>query len=140
MKVFCMSASPSLVVDMEIRHYRDKFRSHQQTLDLMFIGTYLASSVTDAFMTFINIKHYTEESNQFVSFMMERYGVGEGLLRIHGIETLQLAAMLGLAHITIGLWNWLKKELIDTQIRFTVVYVYTAVGIAKHVDGILSWF
>jgi hypothetical protein len=106
----------------------------------MFIGVYLASSVMDALITFINIRHYTEESNKFVSFMMEQYGIGEGLLRIHGIETLQLAAILGLAHITIGLLNWIKKEVVDTHIRFTFVYVYTAVGIAKHIDGIVSWF
>lgn len=130
----------SLVVDMEIREYTDKFRRHQQVLDLMFIGTYLASTVTDAFLTFINIRHHSEESNQFVSFMMEQYGVGEGLLRIQGIEALQLAAILGLAHIAIGFWKRLKKEVIDMQVRFTVVYVYTAVGIAKHVDGIFSWF
>jgi len=106
----------------------------------MFIGTYLASTVTDAFLTFINITHHTEESNQFVSFMMEQYGIGEGLLRIQGIEALQLAAILGLAHIAIGFWKRLKKEVIDMQVRFTVVYVYTVVGIAKHVEGIFSWF
>ena len=135
-----MSVALSLVVDMEIREYTDKFRRHQQVLDLMFIGTYLASTVTDAFLTFINITHHTEESNQFVSFMMEQYGIGEGLLRIQGIEALQLAAILGLAHIAIEFWKWLKKEVIDMQVRFTVVYVYTVVGIAKHVDGIFSWF
>lgn len=135
-----MSVVLSLVVDMEIREYTDKFRRHQQVLDLMFIGTYLASTVTDAFLTFINITHHTEESNQFVSFMMEQYGIGEGLLRIQGIEALQLAAILGLAHIAIEFWKWLKKEVIDMQVRFTVVYVYTLVGIAKHVDGIFSWF
>ena len=135
-----MSIVMSLVVDMEIREYTDKFRRHQQVLDLMFIGTYLASTVTDAFLTFINITHHTEESNQFVSFMMEQYGIGEGLLRIQGIEALQLAAILGLAHIAIEFWKWLKKEVIDMQVRFTIVYVYTVVGIAKHVDGIFSWF
>ena len=135
-----MSVALSLVVDMEIREYTDKFRRHQQVLDLMFIGTYLASTVTDAFLTFINITHHTEESNQFVSFMMEQYGIGEGLLRIQGIEALQLAAILGLAHIAIEFWKWLKKEVIDMQVRFTIVYVYTVVGIAKHVDGIFSWF
>jgi hypothetical protein len=125
---------------MEIREYIDKSRSHQRMLDLMFIGTYLASTVTDAFLTFINIRHHAEESNQFVSFMMEQYGVGEGLLRIQGIEALQLAALLGLAHIAIGCWKWLGKETVDMQVRFAVVYVYTAVGIAKHVAGIFSWF
>jgi hypothetical protein len=125
---------------MEIKGYGDKFRRHQPMLDLMFIGTYLASTVIDAFLTFINIRSHTEESNQFVSFMMEQYGVGEGLLRIQGIEALQLAALLGLAHIAIGFLKWLKKEAIDMQIRFTVVYVYATVGIAKHVEGILSWF
>src|SRR5512139_8533 len=116
-----ISVFPSLVVDMEIRGYGDKYRRHQQMLDLMFIGTYLASTVIDAFLTFINIRSHTEESNQFVSFMMEQYGVGEGLLRIQGIEALQLAALLGLAHIAIEFWKWLKKEAIDMQIRFTVV-------------------
>jgi len=139
-KMSCISVFPSLVVDMEIRGYGDKFRRHQQMLDLMFIGTYLASTVIDAFLTFINIRSHTEESNQFVSFMMEQYGVGEGLLRIQGIEALQLAALLGLAHIAIEFWKWLKKEVIDVQIRFTVVYVYATVGVAKHVEGIFSWF
>ena len=134
-----MSVVPSMVVDMDIREYRDKFRRHQQMLDLMFIGTYLASTVTDAFLTLINIRHHTEESNQFVSFMMEQYGLGEGLLRIQGIEALQLAALLGLAHIAIRFWKWRGKEVIDMYVRFTVVYVYAAVGIAKHVEGILSW-
>jgi hypothetical protein len=72
--------------------------------------------------------------------MMQQYGVGEGLLRIQGLEALQLAALLGLAHLAIGFWKWFKKEVVDMQIRFTVVYVYTTVGIAKHVEGILSWF
>ena len=135
-----MSVVLSLVVDMEIREYRDKFRRHQQMLDLMFIGTYLASTVTDAVLTFINISHHTEESNQFVSFMMEQYGIGEGLLRIQGLEALQLAVLLGLAHIAIEFWRWLRGEVIDMEVRFTVVYVYTAVGMAKHIEGILSWF
>jgi hypothetical protein len=136
----CMSVVPRLVVDMDIREYGEKFRRHQQMLDLIFIGTYLASTVIDAFLTFINIKSHTEESNQFVSFMMQQYGVGEGLLRIQGIEALQLAALLGLAHTAIGFWKWLKKEVIDVQIRITVVYVYTTVGIIKHLEGIFSWF
>jgi hypothetical protein len=135
-----MSVVPSLVVDMEIKDYGEKLRTHQQMLDLIFIGTYLASTVIDAFLTFINIKNHTEESNQFVSFMMQQYGIGEGLLRIQGIEALQLAALLGLSHTAIGFWKWLKKEVIDMQIRLTVVYVYTTVGIVKHVEGILSWF
>ena len=138
--MLCMSVVPSVVVDMEIREYGDKFRRRQPMLDLMFIGTYLASTVTDALLTFINIRHYTEESNQFVSFMMDQYGISEGLLRMQGIEALQLAALLGLAHIAIGFWKWLKKEVIDMQVRVAVVYVYTTVGIAKHIEGILSWF
>jgi hypothetical protein len=124
---------------MDIIKYRDKFVRHQQLLDLVFVGMYLASAASDALLTFIKIKHYAEESNQFVAFMMQRYGVGEGLLRTQGIETLQLAALLGLAHIAVGLWRSLRKGTIDLQIRLTVIYVYAAVGIAKHIQGILSW-
>jgi hypothetical protein len=130
---------PNLIIDMDIRKYRDKFCRHQQILDLIFIGTYLTSTVIDALLTFIKIQHHAEESNQFVSFMMERYGVGEGLLRTQGIETLQLAALLGLAHITVEFWKWLRKGTIDMQVRFAIIYVYTAVGIAKHIQGIFSW-
>jgi hypothetical protein len=71
--------------------------------------------------------------------MMEQYGIGEGLLRTQGLETLQFAALLGLAYIAIAFWERLKKEVMDMQIRFSVIYVYATVGIAKHVEGIVSW-
>jgi hypothetical protein len=125
---------------MEIKKYGDKFRRHQQTLDLMFIGTYLTSTVADAFLTFVNIRNHTEESNHFASFTMEQYGIGEGLLRIQGIEALQLAVLLGRVHIAIEFWKWVKKEVIDMQIRFIVVYVYTMVDIAKHVGEFFRGF
>jgi hypothetical protein len=70
---------------------------------------------------------------------MEQYGVGESLLRSQGIETLQLAALFGLAHITVEFWKWLRRGTIDMQVRFAVIYVYTAVGIVKHIQGIFPW-
>jgi hypothetical protein len=128
-----------LISAMDVREYTNRFCRHQQLLDLMFVGTYLVSAAMDAFFTFFKINHYGEEANQFVAFMMERYGVGEGLLRTQGIEALQLAALLGMAHLAVGLWKSLKKKTIDMQVRFTVIYVYAAVGIVKHIQGILSW-
>jgi hypothetical protein len=125
---------------MNVRKYRDKLRSVQQITDSAFIGTYLATIVADAILTFINITSHAQESNQFVSFLMEKYGVGEGLLRIQGIEALQLAVLLGVAHTIIELWRWLKGEMIDMEVRLALVYVYSAVGIGKHLQGILSWF
>jgi hypothetical protein len=125
---------------MDVKKYRDKLRSLQQIADSVFIGTYLATIVADGVLTFVNITSHAEESNQFVSFLMEKYGVGEGLLRIQGIEALQLAVLLGVAHTIIELWKWLKGEMIDMEVRLALVYVYAAVGIAKHLQGILSWF
>jgi hypothetical protein len=125
---------------MNVRKYRDKLRSLQQITDSVFIGTYLATIVADAVLTFLNITSHAEESNRFVSFLMEKYGVGEGLLRIQGIEALQFAVLLGVAHTIVELWRWLKGEMIDMEVRLALVYVYSAVGIAKHLHGILSWF
>lgn len=132
--------SPRLIIGMHMREYRNKLRELQQTMDLMFIGTYLTSIVSDGIATFISIRSHTEESNQFVSFLMERYGIGEGLLRIQGIEALQLAVILGFAHITVQFWKRLRAEIIDIEVRFAFVYVYATVGIGKHIQGIFSWF
>jgi hypothetical protein len=71
--------------------------------------------------------------------MMESYGIDEGLLRTQGIEALQLAALLGLSYIIVELWKFYKGEQIDIEIRFAFVYVYVAIGISKHIQGILSW-
>ena len=124
---------------MNIREYIERLRNVQKAADLTFVGTYLASSVTDALCTLTNIRHYTEESNAFVSFMMEKYGICEGLLRIQGIEALQFAALLGISHTTVELWKWLRGESIDMEVRCAVVYVYSMVGVTKHIQGILSW-
>jgi hypothetical protein len=71
--------------------------------------------------------------------MMQEYGIQEGLFRVHGIEILQLAVLLGFAHIVAGSWRLLKGETIDMEVRLGLVYVYLTIGISKHVLGILSW-
>jgi len=71
--------------------------------------------------------------------MMEKYGMHEGLLRVQGIEALQLAALLGLSYIIVELWKLYKGERIDIEIRLGLVYVYMAIGISKHIQGLISW-
>ena len=71
--------------------------------------------------------------------MMEKYGLHEGLLRVQGIEALQLAAILGFSYIIVELWKRYKGERIDLEIRLGLVYVYLAIGISKHIQGLMSW-
>ena len=71
--------------------------------------------------------------------MMEKYGVQEGLLRVQGIEALQLAALLGFSHIIVESWRFFKGEEINTEVRLGLVYVYLVIGMSKHIQGILSW-
>jgi hypothetical protein len=71
--------------------------------------------------------------------MMQEYGVQEGLLRVQGIEALQLAVLLGFAHIVVGSWKLLKGEPIDMEVRLGLVYVYLTIGISKHALGVMSW-
>jgi hypothetical protein len=71
--------------------------------------------------------------------MMEKYGIHEGLLRVQGIEALQLAALLGFSYIIVELWKRYKGERIDLEIRLGLVYVYLAIGISKHIQGLMSW-
>jgi hypothetical protein len=69
--------------------------------------------------------------------MMQEYGVQEGLLRVQGIEVLQLAVLLGFSHIVVESWRSLKGEAIDMEVRLGLVYVYLAIGISKHKIEIL---
>jgi hypothetical protein len=71
--------------------------------------------------------------------MMQKYGVQEGLLRVQGIEVLQLAVLLGFSHIVVESWRFLKGEAIDMEVRLGLVYVYLVIGISKHMQGVLSW-
>ena len=93
----------------------------------------------DVIFTLQNIQDHSDESHQFTAFMMESYGIGEGLLRMQGIEALQLAVVIGIAYIIVEIWKFFKGEEIDLEVRVSLVYVYMAIGISKHVQGILSW-
>ena len=119
--------------------YVYKLRKYQQLTDLLFLGAYLTSTTLDVVVTLQNIEQYHDESHQFTAFMMESYGIDEGLLRMQGIEALQLAALLGIAHIIAELWKFFKGEEIDMEVRVGLVYLYMAIGISKHIQGILSW-
>lgn len=107
--------------------------------DISFLCAYLASTILDAAITLRNIQGPGDESHPFTSFMMQEYGVQEGLLRVQGIEVLQLAVLLGFSHIIAGSWSLLKGEAIDMEVRLGLVYVYLAIGISKHMQGALSW-
>ncbi|UCG11688.1 MAG: hypothetical protein JSU72_14290 [Deltaproteobacteria bacterium] len=119
--------------------YRIRLEKYQQITDLSFLGAYLAAATMDAVYTLQNIEHHNDESHQFTSFMMESYGIDEGLLRTLGIETLQLAALLGISYIIKELWQSYKGREIGAEVRLGLVYVYLSIGISKHVQGILSW-
>jgi hypothetical protein len=119
--------------------YKQRFDKYRQISDISFLGAYLTSTTLDAIVTLQNIGDHTDESHQFTSFLMENYGVDEGLLRMQGIEALQLAALIGFAYIIQESWKYFKGEEIDTEIRFGLVYLYMAIGISKHIQGILSW-
>ena len=119
--------------------YREKVNKYQRITDISFVGAYLTATTLDGIVTLQNIEDHTDEAHQFTSFMMENYGIDEGLLRMQGIEALQLAALIGFAYIVVELWKFFKGEEIDTEIRFALVYLYMAIGISKHIQGILSW-
>jgi hypothetical protein len=119
--------------------HRNKLLKYLNISDLLFLCAYIVSAILDATITLRNIQVPGDESHPFTSFMMQEYGVHEGLLRVQGLEVLQLAALLGFAHIVAGSWTLLKREAIDIEVRLGLVYVYLAIGISKHVQGVLSW-
>jgi hypothetical protein len=121
------------------KNYQNKLIKYQKISDISLLSAYLVSAILDAAITLLNIQGPGDESHGFTSFMMQEYGVQEGLLRVHGMEVLQLAVLLGFAHIVAGSWTLLKGEAIDMEVRVGLVYVYLAIGISKHVLGILSW-
>ena len=118
---------------------KDRFDKYQNLTDILFLGAYLAATTMAAVFTLRYIQHPADESHQFTSFMMESYGVPEGLLRTQGIEVLQLAGIVGLAYIIREAWLFYKGMEIDTEIRLGLMYTYMAIGISKHIHGILSW-
>ena len=103
--------------------YIDRLRKYQQLTDISFLAAYLTSTTIDAVVTLQNIEQHHDESHQFTAFMMESYGIDEGLLRMQGIEALQLAALLGIAHIITRLWKFFKGEEIDMEVRVGLVYL-----------------
>jgi len=128
------------------RSYDDLRKNCQNNLfkylkisDISLLCAYVVSAILDATITLRNIQGPGDESHAFTSFMMQEYGLQEGLLRVQGIEMLQLAVLLGFAHIVAGSWRLLKGETIDMEVRLGLVYVYMASGISKHVLGMLSW-
>jgi hypothetical protein len=121
------------------KNYQNKLLKYQKIGDISLLCAYLVSAILDAAITLRNIQGPGDESHLFTSFMMQEYGVKEGLLRVQGIEALQLAVLLGFAHIVAGSWRLLKGEVIDMEVRLGLVYVYLAIGISKHMLGMLSW-
>ena len=121
------------------KKYQDKVLKYLKISDISFICAYLLSAILDATITLRNIQGPGDESHPFTSFMMQKYGVQEGLLRVQGIEVLQLAALLGFSHIVAESWRLLKGEAIDMEVRLGLIYVYLAIGISKHMQGVLSW-
>ena len=119
--------------------YQPTLEKCQQITDLSFLGAYLTSTTLDAVFTLQNISHHEEESHSFTSFMMESYGVDEGLLRTQGMEALQLAALIGFSYLIRESWKVLKGKDIDVEVRLGLVYLYMSIGIGKHIQGILSW-
>ena len=119
--------------------YRNIMKKCQKISDVILIGLYFISIILDATITLQHISNYGDESHRFTSFMMEHYGIAEGLLRIQGIEALQLAALLGLSYLIVETWRLFKKEDINFEVRLGLIYVYLVIGISKHIHGILSW-
>ena len=119
--------------------YLKKLTKYLKIADISFLGAYMAATALDASFTLKNIRGPDEESHLFTSFMMHKYGVLEGLIRVQGIEVLQLAVLLGFSYILIESWRLFKREEIDTEVRLCFLYVYMAIGISKHIQGILSW-
>lgn len=99
----------------------------------------MAATALDASFTLKNIRGPDEESHLFTSFMMHKYGIQEGLIRVQGIEVLQLAALLGFSYILIESWRSFKRVEIDAEVRLCFLYIYMGIGISKHIQGILSW-
>jgi hypothetical protein len=121
------------------KNYHDNLIKYLKISDISLLSAYLVSAILDASITLRNIKGPGDESHAFTSYMMQEYGLQEGLLRVQGMEMLQLAVLLGFAHIVAGAWRLLKGEAIDMEVRLGLVYVYLAIGISKHVLGMLSW-
>ncbi len=121
------------------KKYQNKLLKYLKISDISLLCAYLVSAILDAAITLRNIQGPGDESHPFTSFMMQKYGLQEGLLRVQGIEMLQLAVLLGFAHIVEGSWRLLKGEAIDMEVRLGLVYVYLTIGISKHVLGVLSW-
>ena len=121
------------------KNYQHNLLKYQKISDISFLCAYLVSAILDVAITLRNIQGPGDESHAFTSFMMQEYGIQEGLFRVHGIEILQLAVLLGFAHIVAGSWRLLKGETIDMEVRLGLVYVYMAIGISKHIQGIMSW-
>ena len=119
--------------------YLRKLTKYLKIADISFLGTYMVATALDASFTLRNIGSPDEESHLFTSFMMQKYGVLEGLIRVQGIEVLQLAVLLGFSYILIESWRLFKRQEIDTEVRLCFLYVYMAIGISKHIQGILSW-
>ena len=121
------------------KNYQNNVIKYLKISDISLLCAYLVSAILDAAVTLRNIQGPGDEAHLFTSFMMQKYGLQEGLLRVQGIEMLQLAVLLGFAHIVAGSWRLLKGEAIDMEVRLGLVYVYLAIGISKHVLGMLSW-
>ena len=121
------------------KNYQNNLIKYLKISDISLLCAYLVSAILDAAITLRNIQGPGDESHAFTSFMMQEHGLQEGLLRVQGIEMLQLAVLLGFAHIVAGSWRLLKGEAIDMEVRLGLVYVYLAIGISKHVLGMLSW-
>ena len=121
------------------KNYKKNLFKYLKFSEILLLCGYFVSTILDAAITLRNIQGPGDESHPFTSFMMQKYGVQEGLLRVQGIEALQLAVLLGFAYIVAESWRLLKGEVIDVEVRLGLVYVYLAIGISKHVLGMLSW-
>ena len=121
------------------KNYKKNLLKYLKFSEISLLCGYFVSTILDAAITLRNIQGPGDESNPFTSFMMQEYGVQEGLLRVQGIEALQLAVLLGFAYIVAESWRLLKGEAIDMEVRLGLVYVYLAIGISKHILGMLSW-
>ena len=121
------------------KNYQNNLIKYLKISDISLLCAYLVSAILDAAITLGNIRGPGDESHAFTSFMMQKYGVQEGLLRVQGIEVLQLAVLLGFSHIVVESWRFFKGEEIDTEVRLGLVYVYLVIGTSKHIQGILSW-
>ena len=119
--------------------YQKDLLKYLKISEISLLCTYFVSTILDAAITLHKIQGPGDESHPFTSFMMQEYGVREGLLRVQGIEALQLAVLLGFAYIVVESWRLLKGEAIDMEVRLGLVCVYLTIGISKHVLGVMSW-